>query len=483
MTDLDKEARQERIRQRIREEIERISKSKYDGKAAARSNGKMPLGTQVNAVSLYDFYAYMPTHNYVFVPTRQMWVARSINSRIQPQVLIGTDGKPRLDDKDKPKTISASAWLDRNRPVEQITWAPGLPMIVENRIISDGGWIEHSGVRCFNFYRAPTIIPGNASAAGPWLDHMRRVFGDDVEHLLDWLAHRVQHPADKINHALVLGGPQGIGKDTALEPVKSAVGPWNFCEVSPHHMLGRFNGFLKSVILRVSEARDLGDVNRFQFYDHMKAYTASPPDVLRVDEKHLPEYVVPNCCGVIITTNHKADGIYLPADDRRHFVAWSNLIKDDFNEDYWNTLWGWYADGGDRHVAAYLAARDISKFNPKAPPPKTPAFWDIVDASRAPEDAELADVLDKMGNPDAVTLSQIKANAAGGFLDWLLDRKNRRVIPHRMEGAGYTPVRNDTAADGHWKIAGTRQAVYAKNSLSIRDRFAAARRLDGGGSR
>ena len=35
-------------------------------------------------------------------------------------------------------------------------------------------------------------------------------------------------------------------------------------------LLGRFNGFVKSVILRVSEARDLGDVNRYAFYDHMK---------------------------------------------------------------------------------------------------------------------------------------------------------------------------------------------------------------------
>ncbi len=100
-----------------------------------------------------------------------------------------------------------------------------------------------------------------------------------------------------------------------------------FSEVSPQHLLGRFNGYLKSVILRVSEARDLGDVDRFAFYDHMKAYTAAPPDVLRVDEKHLREYSVPNVCGVIITSNHKSDGIYLPADDRRHFVAWSPLSK------------------------------------------------------------------------------------------------------------------------------------------------------------
>jgi hypothetical protein len=66
-------------------------------------------------------------------------------------------------------------------------------------------------------------------------------------------------PGEKINHSLVLAGAQGIGKDIILEPVKYAVGAWNFTEIAASHMLGRFNGFVKSVILRVSEARDLGD--------------------------------------------------------------------------------------------------------------------------------------------------------------------------------------------------------------------------------
>jgi hypothetical protein len=244
-------------------------------------------------------------------------------------------------------------------------------------------------------------------------------------------------------------------------------------------MLEPFNGFVKSVILRVNEARDLGEINRFSFYDHMKAYTAAPPDVLRVNEKHLRQYSVVNCCGVIITTNHKTDGIYLPADDRRHFVAWSDLKKEDFVDGYWDTLWGWYAGGGYRHVAAYLAQLDISSFDPKAPPSKTPAFWDIVDANRAPEDAELADVLDKIKNPDAITIAAITEQALGNFHEWITDRKNRRAIPHRLEKCGYVQVRNDDAKDGLWVIAGMRQVIYAKSELSILDRLQAARNLAG----
>jgi hypothetical protein len=359
-----------------------------------------------------------------------------------------------------------------------MTWTPGLPMLIRDRLVDQGGWIEREGVSTFNLYRPPTIKPGNAAEAGPWLDHVKKVFPEDADHIIKWFAHRVQLPADKINHALVFGGAQGIGKDTLIEPVKRAVGSWNFQEVSPQHMLGRFNGFLKSVILRVSEARDLGDVNRYQFYDHMKSYTAAPPDVLRVDEKNLREHSIINCVGIIITSNHKTDGIYLPAEDRRHFVAWSDLTKEDFAPDYWPTLWRWYANGGNEHVAAYLTELDIAGFNPKAPPPKTPAFWAIVDASSAPEDAELADALDQMNGPDATTLLKIIAYTTDGdFLAWLRDRKNRRMIPHRLEKCGYVPVRNEAAKDGLWVIGGKRQVIYAKSTLTTRERITAARDL------
>lgn len=429
-----------------------------------------PPQESVAPVTCEDFYAYMPAHQYLFVPSREMWPAASVNSRIAS--IPGADGKD----------IKPSAWLDAHRPVDQMTWAPGLPMLIKGKLVSGGGWIERDGSDCFNLYLPPNPFTGEPDKAGRWLEHVQRVYPENAEHIIRWLAHRVQRPGEKVNHALVLGGSQGIGKDTILEAVKVAIGPWNFAEVSPQHLLGRFNGYIKCVILRVSEARDLGDVDRYGFYDHLKTLTAAPPDVLRCDEKHLREHAVMNVCGVIITSNHKTDGIYLPADDRRHYVAWSNLTKEEFGESYWRDLYGWYGNGGTGHVAAYLAGLDLSKFDPKAPPPKTAAFWDIVDANRAPEDAELADVLEALGGRDALTLSDLASRAGDEFRAWLQDRKNRRQIPHRLESVGYVPLRNSAATDGLWKIGGRRQSLYVRKKLTVRDQHIAANQLLKGGN-
>jgi hypothetical protein len=375
--------------------------------------------------------------------------------------------------------MNASTWLQRNKPVEQMTWAPGLPVLIKDRVAGGGGWKDRPGSDCFNLYRPPIVSPGDHTKAGPWIEHIKKIYPDDAAHIIYWLAHRVQRPGDKINHALLLWGNQGIGKDTLLAPAKLAVGPWNWQEISPTAVLSDFNGFAKSVVTRINEIRDLGEHSRNQFYEHMKIYTAAPPDVIRVNQKFTAEYPVLNCVGIIITTNHKAGGMYLPVDERRHYVAWSEAKRDQFGEEYWKKMWDWYeGENGLGHVGAYLANLDLSGFNAKAPPPKTEAFWAFVSAYRAPESAELADTLEELGNPSAMTLDQVQVRAFGSdFALWLGDRKNRRYIPHRFEECGYIPVRNPDAEDGLWRISQKRQVVYAKKDLPLPNQIDAARRL------
>jgi hypothetical protein len=466
----------------------------FQGKDIAQALSLIGLADPICAiddggVSLTDFFSVMTDTQYVYIPNRTFWPAQKINGRF-------SDVQTRLPDGSTVK-LKPAKWLDMYRPAEQMSWAPGEPLIINDWLINEGGWIHRPGARCLNLYLPPTLPLGDPTLASLWVDHVHTIYPNDADHIIAWCAHRVQRPQEKINHALILAGHPGIGKDTLLEPVRRAVGPWNFREASPTQVMARFNGFLKGVILRISEVKDLGDADRFKLYEHMKGYTAAPPDVLRCDEKNIREHSILNVCGVVYTTNYKAEGLYLSADDRRHYVAWSTFKKNDFPAQYWIDLWSFIEGGGDCHVAAYLAQYPLSTFNPKAPPPLTEPFWEIVNAHRPPEDAEMMDTLEAYAQfelshgvpatdllnrnqlllPKAVTLRRIVDHASPDFRNWLEDRKNRRVIPHRFEACHYVPVRNPDAKDESWKIGGRRETVYVPEEFNLHDRLVAAKNI------
>jgi len=419
-----------------------------------------------------SFYAYLPSHTYLHIATRALWPAASVNNNVTDWPANPVTGK----------AMKPSGYLDAHRAVQQMTWHPAEGQLVLDRVMHEGGWVTQKGMRVFNLYRAPSPMPGDATKAERWLDHLRRVYPEDADHIIRWFAHRVQRPGEKINHALVLGGDMGIGKDSILVPVVHAIGSWNAQEINPNQLVGRFNGWVKAVLVRVSEARDQGEVNRFQFYEHCKTLIVTPPDVLRVDEKNIKEHYIPNVLGLVITTNHRSDGLYLPADDRRHYVAWSDRKIGDFSKDYWTGLHSWFATEGNGHVAAYLRNVDLSGFDPKAPPKKTAAFWVLVQSGEAPENNELRDLIDLLPNKRAFTISDL-AEMGGMHPDHvdicaeLVNRSNRRTVPHKMGRVGYVIVRNPDAAEGQWLIRGRRQRVYSLADLTYSQQVEAARAL------
>jgi Bifunctional DNA primase/polymerase, N-terminal/Family of unknown function (DUF5906) len=431
---------------------------------------------QSNTFDYDDFFAYMPTGTYMWMPSREFWTAKSVNARLKPKT-VTVDAK-------KVK-IPPSVWLDRHSPVTQISWVPGEEEFIRGEVIELGGRRDHVDGVIFNSYIGPNIKPieGDASM---WVNHWARLYPDDWETAVDKLAFKVQYPGVKVNHALLIGGGPGVGKDTLLAPVREAVGPWNFIDISPNRILeGTFNEYRKAVFLRISEAKDLGDFNRYNFYETTKTIIASPPEVLEVNAKYVRQVWIPNVLDVIITTNHETTALYLPRDDRRHYVLWTNVTKEEFKPEYWNALWDWYENrGGYAIVAHYLLTRDLSKFNPKAPPRLTEAFWAIVGAGESAEGSDLGDLIEAIGRPRALTLAMLAKKAETDFhlqpefaktVEWL--KAHPHITPSKFGVNGYRSFRNKTAKDGKWKIGLRSRVVYVWRELTDREAEAAVRAL------
>jgi len=433
-------------------------------------------------IKFEDFYALGPAHRCIYRPTKDPWRNEAVDKRLPRQPLLDANGNPVRNSKGKVITISASEALAKYRSVERATWHPGEPEIIRDKLALDAGWIEQPGATSLNLYVPPNNLPGDPRQAARWVKHWHKLYPVTGKHLIAWLAHRAQYPGVKPNHCIVLVGDPDIGKDTLLYPVRHAVGPWNFQDVLLAHLVNPNNDFLCAVIVRINEARDVGEnararIDRYGLYEHMKPLLTTPPETHRINRKYLPEYRSFNLMGAIITTNHP-DALYLPSDDRRHFVAASECKRSDFAADYFDRMYKWYdEEGGIGHVAAYLRAYDLTNFNAKMAPPKTAAFWDMVNVEHSTDYVELVNAIDALGKPEALTIPQLSEKAPSA--EWLLDRKMSRVIPHRLRRCGYVRAPNPAAErnNGLWLIDGKQMMIYARRELSKGKRENAALRL------
>ena len=429
---------------------------------------ELPIG---QAETLAQFWAHLPSGKIIHESSRGLWAAGSFDKHC---------GRIKDVKKTEGPGMLASTWLSQFRAVQSLGWDPGEAMIIEGRILKESGWVHTPGSRSFNTYLPPAIVRAKGDVA-KWLDHLKFMYPSEADHIVLWFAHRVQRPGDKVNHGLVFIGDPGIGKDTAIEPVIAAIGAHNFRSITAARFFkSDFNGYLKSVMLRIDEVHDLGGESKYAFHDRTKPVLAAPPAAHEINEKFVPHHSARNVCGVILTSNH-ADALYLDRNDRRHFVCISDRKKEDFPDGYFDSLYAWFENGGNEAVAHFLANLDLSAFNAKAPPPKTAGWHSIVAAGLSPESGDLSDVIEAMGRPAALTLPMVKARTPGDSQLRLSfeDAKLRRAIPKRLGEAGYIAVANPDARDsgGRWRMLGGKTTIYALRELSETERLAAARML------
>lgn len=349
--------------------------------------------------TMSDFRYDEQQEKYWDTTTGNLLVGKSVDGAIPRRLwpkAEGKDGEPVMI-----LPSSAINNIDTGLTVEGSTWWPGQPRFIENIVVSERGAMPLKGACCYNSYIPPERVkPKGKLNAEPWLAHVRKLYPDPTEHehFFDFCAHAIQHPEEKVNHGIVMAGAQGIGKDTALIPVRRGIGEWNAAEVGPDAITSQYNGHVRSVLLVINEVRPHDEEYKASnFYNLLKPLLASPPEMLPMTLKYANTIYIRNLCHVILTTNDPL-AMYIPPEDRRLFVMTSALkdpkVTHDFPADYFEKLYAWLDCGGSDHVIAWLSARKYDMSTLRTAPPLTRGKSAIIESANQVRRTPVDDVWD-----------------------------------------------------------------------------------------
>lgn len=301
----------------------------------------------------------------------------------------------------KKNRIQASVYFDERRQeygakaLVGVTYAPGEDVLVaRDGLVYGNTWIN---------YR-PDVSGSDTMAEQdikPWLDHCRLLVpeADELEHVLNVMAFKVQTPNIKINHAVLHGGDEGCGKDSMWAPFLWAIGgdhQHNRSIIENKGLESQWGYGLQAEVVILNELKEPEAKERRALANKLKPIIAAPPETLTINRKGLHPYEMLNRLQVIAFTNDPLP-ISIPTQDRRWFCLWSNAPRMDPHDA--DKLWKWYKNGGFQKIAAWLHQRDVSAFNPAATPPVTDWKLNMVEQGMSMTESHLVDMITRRAEP------------------------------------------------------------------------------------
>ena len=287
---------------------------------------------------------------------------------------------------------------------------------------------EFEGRRFVNeFYFPP--VPKRGAEPFTWTAHVRAVFPQAAEHIFDFLAFTVQHPDQKVHHALVLVGGQGCGKNILLRPFGQA--PHFMSTTELPKIMGQFDDWrigFKLIVL--NEAKRTRTHAADEIHNKLKDHIAAADETITLNVKHGKGALrTPNLANIVITTNY-GDSLHVDEDDRRYCICAADVTQKDLIDaepthfkrlaTYVHLQWDW--------VLGWLLERDVSAFDPGATPPDWGGLQQMYEAGLTPEaeiigplvDMDRVQVINNLlvDHPELKGWSAHKVGNALRALDW-----------------------------------------------------------------
>ena len=290
------------------------------------------------------------------------------------------------------RKVEASICFDENRQsmgakaLVGITYAAG-----EEVLVSRDGDLYGNRWRDAR----PSAVGSSTDDISMWLDHCRALVPEQAEldHIFNVMAFKVQHPEIKVNHAILHAGDEGSGKDTFWAPFI-----WAICGdhlrnrgIMDNNSVNSQWGYqLESEVLIINELKEPDAATRRQLANQLKPIIAAPPEMLPINRKGLHPYMMANRLFVLAFSNDPVP-ISLATQDRRWFCVWSTAPRMESTQA--KKIWDWYRSGGFASIAHFLRSRDVSKFNPSAPPMFTEFKANLIEHGMSMAESFLVEML------------------------------------------------------------------------------------------
>jgi hypothetical protein len=176
--------------------------------------------------------------------------------------------------------------------------------------------------------RVPVATPLDSALAGADLrSHFDILTGSDplqTELLMQFTAHIVQHPGEKIRWVPLIVSIEGVGKTLWADILAAVIGRADVKTVGPRLHGEKFNAWQSGCVVVILEEICVVGESRTAIMDGLKEFISNNHVSMRL--MRTDAFEVENTANAMAFTNH-ADGVHLTEDARRYFVVRCPLTK------------------------------------------------------------------------------------------------------------------------------------------------------------
>lgn len=317
-------------------------------------------------------------------------------------------------------------------------------------------FVTYEGKQYVNTYvrNYPEPDPLRCEEAGAIItEHLERQIEDPSYRasFIQFLAHLVQRPGQKIRWAVLLQGAEGCGKSFWSEMESCVLGPGHVRPITGTAIRGDWNEWATGTQLVTLEEVRVAGQNRHEVMNKLKDLVTNT--TVNINQKMRDSRVVPNRTNYLLFTNYH-DALAVTSNDRRYLVLkcrqqTKEQVAAMGGRPYFARLFGLLRDnpGG---VRAWLEQVPIAPdFPTDGPAPLTRFMEDLVRDSASEPVTQLRELLEDEPNPlvrrdvlSSVVLCQL-LNAAGSG-----QRVSTQYVAAMLRDEGYVSLGRRTLQGG-----------------------------------